>query len=670
MVLRQWILINVGIWRAAADRPLMAAAAGTRKITTTVIISGKRTMTKMTSPRQPTMSTVKRKAKIGTTTTKTRRITINRTPGIRKRRMKTWKNMVTAVTTGAGIAMEATAIARIVAVVAGTTTEVIMATAPGAPTNKGTPRAILPGDPVSRVAMTVVPINTVMPGDMSPADPAAGVMDQAVRTAIPTDRVLPAAAVPETPEGVLLPAVLANIVTPRGTSRADPVVVAMDPVVRALPAKAVLDRRPAVVAPVTAIPATAGGPTPIRRATHKGISPAGQAGQGMAVEATAAGRIPAAAVTARMVILSNDHSSNNKQMEPAKTLFVCSHINQPKKKFMKQSTTARSGRGRKAKTDSAASQGKTGNRSTSGNGSGNRSQSANGADTRSSSGNRSSSGSRSTSASRQSGNNEMTGQSRGGGSQNGRRSQENSDSSMRGSRQSSSGTGRSSIGNGPSSSGDGSRSSSDARRATNPGYAMTFQGTSHLEKFFLDQLQDIYYAEQKITQSLPKMEEAATTDELKEAFDDHLHQTQKHVKRLEKVFQLLGKKAEGKKCEAIEGIAREVESIISETEEGTMTRDAALIMAAQKVEHYEIATYGGLVQLAITIGADEAADLLDQTLMEEEDTDALLTEIAECDVNLGAELESQMDGWDQGEEKGQEMEEGEEEENIESGTEK
>jgi ferritin-like metal-binding protein YciE len=171
--------------------------------------------------------------------------------------------------------------------------------------------------------------------------------------------------------------------------------------------------------------------------------------------------------------------------------------------------------------------------------------------------------------------------------------------------------------------------------------ANRFQPASgqYLEKFFLDQLKDIYYAEQKIVQSLPKMIEATTTDELREAFEDHLHQTQRHVRRLEKVFEVLGQKAEGKKCEAIEGIAREAEQIIRETEENTMTRDAALIMAAQKVEHYEIASYGGLVQLAITMGQYEAAEILDRTLMEEEDTDLLLTEIAECEINVMAEFE-------------------------------
>lgn len=186
-----------------------------------------------------------------------------------------------------------------------------------------------------------------------------------------------------------------------------------------------------------------------------------------------------------------------------------------------------------------------------------------------------------------------------------------------------------------------------------------FTGKSHLEKFFLDQLQDIYYAENKITQSLPKMAAAATTGELKEAFEDHLHQTQRHIKRLEKAFESIGKTAEGKKCEAIEGITREVENIITETEEGTLTRDAALIIAAQKVEHYEIATYGGLVQLAITMNLHDAADLLDKTLVEEEDTDARLTEIAENEINLRAEHEDDQGSWNSEDSEGEQEEEGE-----------
>jgi len=160
-----------------------------------------------------------------------------------------------------------------------------------------------------------------------------------------------------------------------------------------------------------------------------------------------------------------------------------------------------------------------------------------------------------------------------------------------------------------------------------------------LEKFFTDMLKDIYWAEQHLLKALPKMREAATTEELQDAFEDHLYQTQKHVSRLEKVFNLIGKKAEGKKCEAMEGLVKESESIIDETKKGTMTRDAALIIAAQKIEHYEIATYGSLVQLAITMGLNKAADILDETLLEEEDTDKALTDIAEHSINIEADQE-------------------------------
>jgi ferritin-like metal-binding protein YciE len=168
---------------------------------------------------------------------------------------------------------------------------------------------------------------------------------------------------------------------------------------------------------------------------------------------------------------------------------------------------------------------------------------------------------------------------------------------------------------------------------------------SLLENFFINQLKDIYYAELKIVQSLPTMIEAATTFELREAFEDHRQQTRKHAYRLEKIFEMLGKKAEGKKCDAIEGIIKEAESIIEETEDGTMTRDAALIMAAQKVEHYEIASYGGLVQFALTMGIYEIADILDRTLREEEITDGLLTDIAERFINLESEQEGKQYSW-------------------------
>jgi ferritin-like metal-binding protein YciE len=162
---------------------------------------------------------------------------------------------------------------------------------------------------------------------------------------------------------------------------------------------------------------------------------------------------------------------------------------------------------------------------------------------------------------------------------------------------------------------------------------------SLLEKFFTDSLKDIYYAEQLLVKALPEMQKAATTEELEDAFGDHLKQTERHVKRLEKVFKSIGKKPEGKKCEAMDGLINEARTIISETKEGSMTRDAALIIAAQKVEHYEIASYGGLVQLAITMGLHRVAEILDKTLIEEEETDALLTEVAETYINIEAEEE-------------------------------
>lgn len=162
---------------------------------------------------------------------------------------------------------------------------------------------------------------------------------------------------------------------------------------------------------------------------------------------------------------------------------------------------------------------------------------------------------------------------------------------------------------------------------------------SPLHKFFVSALKDVYYAENAIIEALGKMQEAATTDELKEAFEDHQLLTQKHVSRLEKVFKLINETPEKKECKAIKGIIEEGEEIIKSTEEGSMTRDAALIIAAQKVEHYEIATYGGLAQLAITMGHDKAADLLEKTLQEEEDTDYELTEIAETFINFDAEQE-------------------------------
>src|SRR5258706_12456493 len=159
---------------------------------------------------------------------------------------------------------------------------------------------------------------------------------------------------------------------------------------------------------------------------------------------------------------------------------------------------------------------------------------------------------------------------------------------------------------------------------------------SKLQEFFKDQLQDIYWAEQKLVKTLPKLEEAASSSELKQAFNSHLQETKNHVSRLEKVFELIGQQAEGKKCHAIAGIADEGEEIIDDTEEGTAQRDVGLIFAGQKAEHYEIATYGGMVTLARTLGYNDAVDLLSQTLEEEKETDSLLTQIAENNINYQA----------------------------------
>ena len=162
-----------------------------------------------------------------------------------------------------------------------------------------------------------------------------------------------------------------------------------------------------------------------------------------------------------------------------------------------------------------------------------------------------------------------------------------------------------------------------------------------LQELFLDSLMDIYYAEKAIATALPRMKKAATSQTLMNAFDEHLTMTNGQIARLEQVFQILGEQPKGKKCEAIEGLVKEAETIISDTEEGTSTRDVGLILAAQKVEHYEIASYGGLRQLAITLGNNEAAELLQQTLEEEKQTDLLLTQIAENDINYQAAQEDE-----------------------------
>ncbi|HEY0432506.1 MAG TPA: ferritin-like domain-containing protein [Chitinophagaceae bacterium] len=160
-----------------------------------------------------------------------------------------------------------------------------------------------------------------------------------------------------------------------------------------------------------------------------------------------------------------------------------------------------------------------------------------------------------------------------------------------------------------------------------------------MEKFFEDALKDLYWAEKHLVKALGKMLKAATTEELQTAIEEHQGQTEEHVSRLEQVFEMLGKKAQAKKCPAMEGLTKEGEEVIEETEDGGLTRDVGIIVSAQKVEHYEISAYGSLVTLAKMMGQDQVAELLAQTLEEEKETDQKLTEIAENNVNWGAEQE-------------------------------
>lgn len=165
---------------------------------------------------------------------------------------------------------------------------------------------------------------------------------------------------------------------------------------------------------------------------------------------------------------------------------------------------------------------------------------------------------------------------------------------------------------------------------------------SKLETFLITELKDIYGAEKQIIKALPKMHDAASSPRLKQAFDDHLQVTFGQISRLEEVFDILGIEAEAENCEAMEGIIDEGETIIDETEDDSSTRDVGLILAAQKVEHYEIASYGTLVQLCRTLGHDDIAEILKSTLNEEVETDRLLTEIAEGDINYMASEETEQ----------------------------
>ncbi|MDN3587549.1 ferritin-like domain-containing protein [Pedobacter aquatilis] len=162
---------------------------------------------------------------------------------------------------------------------------------------------------------------------------------------------------------------------------------------------------------------------------------------------------------------------------------------------------------------------------------------------------------------------------------------------------------------------------------------------SEFHEFFIDELKDIYWAEKHLVKALPKMKKAATSPELAAAFEKHTQETQTHIETLEEIFSLLDEKATAKKCDAMAGLLEEANGIIEDTDAGTMIRDAGLILAAQKVEHYEIATYGTLKVFAENMDRNDVSSLLEQTLENEKETDVALTEIAVSAINSEAAAE-------------------------------
>ena len=159
---------------------------------------------------------------------------------------------------------------------------------------------------------------------------------------------------------------------------------------------------------------------------------------------------------------------------------------------------------------------------------------------------------------------------------------------------------------------------------------------NNLKDLLLHELQDIYSAEQQITKALPKMMKATSSDKLKQAFEKHLQETEQQIQRLESVFKMMGVKAKGEKCKAMEGLIKEAESMMSEKADESVM-DAALIGSAQRVEHYEIAAYGTVCTWAKQLGMNDVLEQLVMTLEEEKKTDVLLTKIAEKAVNIKAE---------------------------------
>lgn len=178
-----------------------------------------------------------------------------------------------------------------------------------------------------------------------------------------------------------------------------------------------------------------------------------------------------------------------------------------------------------------------------------------------------------------------------------------------------------------------------AKKSTSKSKVQSKSGNSKvahgLNQLFEDMLKDIYWAEKALTKALPKMIKKATSEELTEALKAHLEETLGHVERCEQVFEKLGKPAKAKKCEAMDGLIKEAQEIMESTEEGVV-RDAGIIAAGQKVEHYEIASYGTMCAFAKILGQEEIAGMLEATLNEEKQADEKLTQVAESSINVEA----------------------------------
>lgn len=164
-----------------------------------------------------------------------------------------------------------------------------------------------------------------------------------------------------------------------------------------------------------------------------------------------------------------------------------------------------------------------------------------------------------------------------------------------------------------------------------------------LQKLYTEELRDLYNAENQLLKALPKMAKAASSDDLKDAFEKHLEQTKGHVERLEQVFEALGEKPKGKTCRAMKGLIEEGSEILKEDGEESII-DAGIIVAAQKVEHYEIAGYGSVRTFAHLLGQNKAAEVLQATLDEESETNEVLNRLAESIINPEAVLESELAG--------------------------